>query len=562
MAEGKQQDQHNDDTLISEELSNLTISSVDQKLPTTTETPAEEVGQNKHTTDNTIINNINNDTDIDNQPQSGDMKLIIRSQFWGRCIKGKTSRSEASLNRPYRTISAQAVLFNTDEYWGCCPHHGKRVLEVQDYHFEDAVPQYNWDLYLVGSWVGDYHAIHDFFLLPQNQTVIDIGTNMVYNGWSFVGTCNSNQIVSDLDGMLRTLLKENENYGYRYHHAHIEIMMDKAFDKETPRTRKMNNEKARQERQQPNKITTQGESSETTDDTTSSAERDGPPSVNNNPFVGRSSAAPPIPNVISNDSSSVFSQSVGSPPGMHYHAEPLWYGSGDSVSYYNPAPPTFRATPTGAPVNDPHHGMQWHPGSALPLPTNTAPHWQHMNGPPPPPPPPPSIHGHMPSPPMFHHHHHHHQQMPNVQQYNMMHAADPRTAGYPGYGNIPQQHHRHPGPYPPHATAESYRPSIPQEIFSTPVSSGTNSMGTTVSNLKSYHPAGPHNGTASSSNVTTTTVPKSSSSDTKNGETLATTVVTTIANDTMVSSTCWANENSNGLSTIHSESHDSNGNSP
>ena len=85
MAEGKQQDQHNDDTLISEELSNLTISSVDQKLPTTTETPAEEVGQNKHTTDNTINNNnsSNNDTNIDNQPQPGDMKLIIRSQFWG-----------------------------------------------------------------------------------------------------------------------------------------------------------------------------------------------------------------------------------------------------------------------------------------------------------------------------------------------------------------------------------------------------------------------------------------------------------------------------------------------
>jgi hypothetical protein len=157
---------------------------------------------------------------------------------------------------------------------------------------------------------------------------------------------------------------------------------------------------------------------------------------------------------------------------------------------------------------------------------------------------------------MFHHHHHHHQQ--DVQQY-IMHPVDPRTAGYPGHNNIPpHQHHHYAGPYPPHATPESYRPSIPQEIFSTPANNGTNIMGTTVSNLKTYHPAVAHNGTPA--NVTTTKV--ASSSGTKNGET-STTVVTTIANDTMVSSTCWANENSNnGLSTIHSESHDSNNNTP
>ena len=91
--------------------------------------------------------------------------------------------------------------------------------------------------------------------------------------------------------------------------------MDQVFDRETPRSRKTNNEKTRTDRngnsnsrrchpQQESSVTTEG---------TASTELESPPSTINkaggsnakNSFVHKSARAPPIPRVISNDSSMI-----------------------------------------------------------------------------------------------------------------------------------------------------------------------------------------------------------------------------------------------------------------
>ena len=258
------------------------------------------------------------------------MKLIIRSPYWGRILKGRPVRNvytnSTSKNKAPRVISSQAIIYNTDGFWGCCPHHGKRVLEMQECHFSDFVAGFGWDLYLVGTWVSPSHSIHDFFFLPQNQNLVDINRNILLNGWSYVGTCRAEGVRSGLDDMLRILLQENEvTYGYRYHHVHIDIMMDHIFDRETPRSRKINNERARGERKinlgnnTGNNISLGNhqhqESSVTTEGTASTEQESRPSTVSkassnaNNPFVLKSVGAPPIPRVISNDSS-MFSYSA------------------------------------------------------------------------------------------------------------------------------------------------------------------------------------------------------------------------------------------------------------
>jgi len=258
------------------------------------------------------------------------MKLIIRSPYWGRILKGRPVRNvytnSTSKNKAPRVISSQAIIYNTDGFWGCCPHHGKRVLEMQECHFSDFVVGFGWDLYLVGTWVSPSHSIHDFFFLPQNQNLVDINRNILLNGWSYVGTCRAEGVRSGLDDMLRTLLQENEiTYGHRYHHVHIDIMMDHIFDRETPRSRKINNERARGERKinlsnnTGNSISLGNhqhqESSVTTEGTSSTEQESRPSTVSkassnaNNPFVLKSVGAPPIPRVISNDSS-MFSYSA------------------------------------------------------------------------------------------------------------------------------------------------------------------------------------------------------------------------------------------------------------
>jgi hypothetical protein len=175
------------------------------------------------------------------------MKLIVRSPYWGRVLKGKKRCDQGRPDRPYRVVSAQAVLSNEGQYWGCCPDEGKRVLELKEHHFTDH-HAHDWDLYMVGSSVTPNNIYHSFFLLPQSQVAIDINRQMRINGWKFVGSVSSSMLRMELGGLLHPLLKQNEDYGFRLHHVHMDIVMDQIFDRETPRTRKSQAEERTAER--------------------------------------------------------------------------------------------------------------------------------------------------------------------------------------------------------------------------------------------------------------------------------------------------------------------------
>ena len=120
------------------------------------------------------------------------------------------------------------------------------------------------------------------------------------------------KIRSGIDDMLRGLLSANDAYRHRYHHVHIDIMMNMVFDRETPRSRKVNNEKARAERKKnidsrSDACEFQGSSDAT--EATTSTEHESPPSATRKssnpkrPFATKVvGAAPPIPRLITNDS--------------------------------------------------------------------------------------------------------------------------------------------------------------------------------------------------------------------------------------------------------------------
>lgn len=249
------------------------------------------------------------------------MKLIVRSPYWGRILKGRATKHVISVNNssPLRVISSQAILHKSDGFWGCCPHQGKRVLEMQECHFTDIAEGDNWDLYLVGTWISPAQAVHEYFFLPQNIITAGIGRNECYNnGWYYVGTCKAGSIISDLNKFVRRLLEDNEvKYKYRYHHVHVDVMMDQIHDRETPRSRKVNNEKLRADRKK-NMMTLsvdgedivvsqqqQQESSVATEET-ESTDRETRQSISSK--VGNSNGTPSaIPRTISHDDASIFS---------------------------------------------------------------------------------------------------------------------------------------------------------------------------------------------------------------------------------------------------------------
>lgn len=335
------------------------------------------------------------------------LKLIVRSQYWGRELKGRTCRNVFTNknNKAPLVITSQAVLYNsnnTDGFWGCCPNHGKRVLELQDYHFSDASEGCHWDLYLVGTWISPNSSIHDFFLLPQNQTSVDTDSNVRFNGWSYFGTCNADMIRSGIDELLRNLLLENDPYGPRRHHVHIDIMMDSAFDRETPRSRKINNEKARSERKKGTDslphIYDRQESSVTTESTASTEQESQPaPTTGSDNANNKSKSfatkvvgvASHVPRYVTNDSGSYLRpvpQSMASP--MVNYQDTRWPGEAtqwnqDQFSF--PSQHGWIIGRSGHIANGGEpQGMQWYPGKGMPLsggmsqPTS---YWPHGHSP-------------------------------------------------------------------------------------------------------------------------------------------------------------------------------------
>lgn len=347
--------------------------------------------------ENTMVNlPINNQSRTTDKEQK--LKLIVRSQYWGRELKGRTCRNvytNMNVKAPL-VITSQAVLYNTDGFWGCCPAQGKRVLELQEYHFSHVCEGCHWDLYLVGTWVSPTQSTHDFFLLPQNQTSVDIERNERLNGWSFAGTCNADMIRSGIDDMLRGLLVQNDTYGHRYHHVHIDIMMDKAFDRDTPRSRKVNNEKARVERKKTIDSVSHNcerqESSVTTEATASTEQESPPPAANKASNTTKSFAtkivggAPPIPRLITNDSvpyllpmpHSMLNPLVGYQD-TRWAGETTWNHDQFSV----PSQPGLTTGQLGkVRSNSEHQGMYWHPAKGMPLIGGMPQHsyWHHAHG--------------------------------------------------------------------------------------------------------------------------------------------------------------------------------------
>ena len=309
-------------------------------------------------------------TDLQNS-HSGSMKLVVRSPYWGRVVKGKTRRNYDNGGMPgipYRVIGCQAVLSAVEgQYWGCCPHHGKRVLELKEYHFADHYAG-DWDLYMVGSSVAQNYVVHSFFLLPRDQNKIDLTYKVTMQGWTFMGTASASLIRMELEGMLSDILRQNESMGYHFHHVHLEILMNEVFDRETPRSRRAAVEKSRNDRSGENSVTTSQSPPSTGDD------------------ISTAHATPPIPQVVSNDASwlsdaasshstSTFANSTAAvaPPRAAHHRHqhhphhpaaaaampPSWMQDSNHGQFHPSAyPPTWTSG---------HEHVQWFPASVTPL---------------------------------------------------------------------------------------------------------------------------------------------------------------------------------------------------
>eukprot|EP00534_Pseudo-nitzschia_fraudulenta_P001973 CAMPEP_0201117048 /NCGR_PEP_ID=MMETSP0850-20130426/1147_1 /ASSEMBLY_ACC=CAM_ASM_000622 /TAXON_ID=183588 /ORGANISM="Pseudo-nitzschia fraudulenta, Strain WWA7" /LENGTH=568 /DNA_ID=CAMNT_0047381285 /DNA_START=202 /DNA_END=1908 /DNA_ORIENTATION=- len=220
------------------------------------------------------------------------LKLIVRSQFWGRELKGRACRNVATKGnvRAPCVISSQAILYNKDGFWGCCPDHGKRVLELQEDHFSEAC-EGNWHLHHKGTWCGDGVYIHEYLLLPEEQTLVDMSRN---DSWLFVGVCAEGDILRGLDSLVRPVLKRNDEFSNRHTstHVHIDIMMDSVRDKETPRSRKVNNDKIRAARANRQAQTCEGQGTSVVTEGASSNEQLSSERVNTPPGGGNGSLAP------------------------------------------------------------------------------------------------------------------------------------------------------------------------------------------------------------------------------------------------------------------------------
>jgi len=303
---------------------------------------------------------------IEQQPEShcGTMKLVVRSPYWGRILKGKTRRNYdngSMAGVPYRVISCQVVLSTVEgQYWGCCPHHGKRVLELKEHHFTDHYTG-DWDLYMVGSSVASNYVVHSFFLLPREQNLIDVNYKVAMQGWVFKGAASASLIRMDLEGYLSDILKQNTGIGYHFHHVHMEILMNEVLDRETPRSRRVTPDKSCFG---DNSVATL-QSPHSTDDA-----------------ISTSNVAPPVPRVVSNDTSwlsdaassnsasstTVVTSAAMAPPSrtVHHHfhhpVAPVsqnWVPDSHGTQFH---PATYHPTVTPG-----QEYVQWFPASMAPL---------------------------------------------------------------------------------------------------------------------------------------------------------------------------------------------------
>lgn len=155
------------------------------------------------------------------------MKLYHRTSFWGKDLHGYKARGHK-----FPIIQVQAVIGDENGVpsQGCCPHHGKRLVVIDESHFVANEPNQHWNLYHVKTILGetseggDYY--HDFCLMPQDKC---LNKKNLGKGWVLLGTVRSSAARIDLAPMLRPFLINNQNFEYTYakHHAHIALVMQK-----------------------------------------------------------------------------------------------------------------------------------------------------------------------------------------------------------------------------------------------------------------------------------------------------------------------------------------------
>jgi hypothetical protein len=184
-----------------------------------------------------IMNNLHHKIESVQQPSVEQvkkiltMKLVVRSEYWGRSLQGRVQQEQQNPQNPYRVITCQAVLRKPGKYWGCCAHHGSRVLELNESHFMEENAG-DWELYHVRSLPVENNVYHELFLVPHDQTCIDTTDKLHRHQWTFMGNVSAGMARMDLEPLLTSLLQPNDTLGYLCHHVHIQVMMDHALDRE------------------------------------------------------------------------------------------------------------------------------------------------------------------------------------------------------------------------------------------------------------------------------------------------------------------------------------------
>jgi hypothetical protein len=151
------------------------------------------------------------------------LKLYHRTSFWGKDLHGYKVRGHK-----LPIIQVQAIVNDEDtDSFGCCRHHGRRCVEIDESHFI-ANDRDDWSLYHVKTLLGedsehgDYY--HNFALIPKSKA----STQNIGKGWTLLGIIQPCAARMDLAPFLRPFLMRNGNFEHTYaiHHAHIALAMN------------------------------------------------------------------------------------------------------------------------------------------------------------------------------------------------------------------------------------------------------------------------------------------------------------------------------------------------
>lgn len=180
------------------------------------------------------------------------MKLYHRTSFWGKDLHGYKARGHK-----LPIIQVQAIISDEgdDSKYGCCRHHGRRVVMIDESHFIANERDSDWNLYHVKTVLGEETPggdfFHDFALIPMTRC----NKKNIGQGWTLLGSVRPCAARMDLAPLLRPFLVKNNNtkYVYAKHHAHVALAMNKVTIQE-PRPRTKQQEDQQKERKQQQEV--------------------------------------------------------------------------------------------------------------------------------------------------------------------------------------------------------------------------------------------------------------------------------------------------------------------